>query len=346
MVGLGRHGGLAYESDVMHLTAARRPLARPRDRVSLDERVRAALRLGLVATLAVAAYAAIRATGGTPNALAHLGYIPIVLAAYLFGWRASLPTAILVTLLIGPFGELTGMRTDGPQAWAARGVAFIGIGLLLGILFDRMRSAVAEAEANARLVRDREREAIVAFARGAEAKDEDTGHHVVRVQDGSLLLARSVGLDPEDADRIGWSAMLHDVGKLHVPDRILLKPGPLDAGEWAIMRQHPVWGERILGDGAGFETARRIARWHHENFDGSGYPDGLRGEDIPLEARIVRLADAFDAMTSRRVYAEPRTIDDALEEIERWAGRQFDPELARLFIGLMERERSTWPKAA
>jgi putative two-component system response regulator len=132
--------------------------------------------------------------------------------------------------------------------------------------------------------------------------------------------------------------MLHDIGKLHVPDRILLKPGPLDRAEWDVMRLHPVWGAEILAQGAGFEIARRIARSHHENFDGSGYPDGLAGEAIPLEARIVRLADAFDAMTHGRPYQAARPVAWALEEIDRFAGRQFDPELARLFLGLLERD--------
>ena len=102
------------------------------------------------------------------------------------------------------------------------------------------------------------------------------------------------------------------------------------------MRQHPIWGERILGDGAGFDVARRIARWHHENVDGSGYPDGLRSDAIPLEARIVRVADAFDAMTNRRPYSPARTIEEALDELHRWSGRQFDPELVRLFADLLE----------
>lgn len=124
--------------------------------------------------------------------------------------------------------------------------------------------------------------------------------------------------------------MLHDVGKLHIPDRILLKPGPLSDEEWAVMRQHPIYGEVILGDGPGFSTARRVARWHHENFDGSGYPDGLRAERIPLDARIVRIADAFDAMTHDRPYKQAESIEWALAELRRCAGTDFDPELVRL----------------
>lgn len=103
------------------------------------------------------------------------------------------------------------------------------------------------------------------------------------------------------------------------------------------MRNHTVWGEQILGDGEGFELARRVARWHHENVDGSGYPDGLRGGTIPLEARIVRVADAFDAMTNRRPYSEPRSYDEALDELFRWKDRQFDPELVEAMRVLIVR---------
>lgn len=126
--------------------------------------------------------------------------------------------------------------------------------------------------------------------------------------------------------------MLHDVGKLHVPDAILTKPGPLTPDEWATMRMHTVWGAEILQTGAAFEVARKVARWHHENFDGSGYPDGLRGDLIPLEARIVRIGDAFDAMTHRRPYQPARPPEWALDQLARHAGAHFDPELVRLFV--------------
>jgi putative two-component system response regulator len=240
-----------------------------------------------------------------------------------------------VTLLVGPLGAALGMPSDGPQAWLVRGLAFAGLGALIGLLFDRMRTEHAHAVDEAQRVVDQQREAIVAFARGAEAKDEVTGQHIVRVSADSTVLALAAGLDAAHAEQIGWSSMLHDIGKLHIPDQILLKPGPLDADEWALMRMHPVWGEAILGDGRTFEVARRIARWHHEDFDGSGYPDGLRGERIPLEARIVRVTDAFDAMTNDRPYASARSIEEALDELVRYAGRQFDPELAQLYIDIV-----------
>lgn len=286
--------------------------------------------------LALVAHVALRLTGGSPNSLNHLGYAPVVLAGYLFGWRGGLLSAAFVAALLGPLAELTGVPTDGPRAWLIRGVAFVGLGLLVGVLFDRSRVHAERWQATAVRVAERERDGMVALARGAEAKDTDTGEHIRRVQLVSEELALAAGLDRTQAAAIGWAAMLHDVGKLHVPDRILLKPGPLDADEWTIMRQHPIWGEQILADGDGFALARRIARWHHENIDGTGYPDGLAGGSIPLEARIVRITDSFDAMTNRRPYSQPRGVDAALEELERCAGTQFDPELVRLMIALIE----------
>jgi len=187
--------------------------------------------------------------------------------------------------------------------------------------------------------RSAEREAVLILARAAEAKDEHTGEHVARVGDLSAELARSVGMPEDTVDDFGFAAMLHDVGKLHVPDRILLKPGALDEAEWTVMRRHTIWGEQILGGSSAFERARVICRSHHENWDGTGYPDGLRGESIPLPARIVRLVDVFDALLSDRPYKPAWDLERCLEEIGRNAGRQFDPELVPIFLAMIDRTR-------
>ena len=216
---------------------------------------------------------------------------------------------------------------------------FVGIGATAGVLFDQLLRNVDGWRTAALTIAQRERQGMVALARGAEARDTDTGDHIHRVHSLAEALAQAAALSSDEAEAIGWAAMLHDVGKLHIPDRVLLKPGPLNAEEWELMRQHTVFGEAILSVGEGFETARRIARWHHENFDGSGYPDGLRHERIPLEARIVRVADAFDGITSIRPYHQARSIEWALAELQRHAGSQFDPELVALFLDLVESGR-------
>lgn len=182
-------------------------------------------------------------------------------------------------------------------------------------------------------------EAILMLAVAAEAKDQDTGHHVRRIQRYSRLLAEQLGLSGAESESIGYSSILHDVGKIHIPDRILTKPGPLDDDERRQMQQHTLVGERILSRTAFFERARRIARSHHENWDGSGYPDGLAGEAIPLEARIVHVADVYDALTSQRVYKQPWPDQEALASILAERSRMFDPEVADAFATLSREGR-------
>jgi putative nucleotidyltransferase with HDIG domain len=177
-------------------------------------------------------------------------------------------------------------------------------------------------------------DALYMLAVASEAKDEDTGQHVRRIQRLAVALAGELGVPRASAEAMGLAAILHDVGKIHVPDQILKKPGPLTAEERAEMQQHTLTGERILSNKPFFATARSIARSHHENFDGSGYPDGGAGEAISLEARIVRVADVFDALTSRRVYKEAWPVDRAAAEIAARRGVAFDPNVADAFARL------------
>jgi putative nucleotidyltransferase with HDIG domain len=197
-----------------------------------------------------------------------------------------------------------------------------------------------------RTIRAAEKDAVLILARAAEAKDEDTGEHVARVGELTAALAERIGMAKAEVEDVRYAAMLHDVGKLHVPDRILLKPGPLLPDEWELMRQHTVWGAKIMGSSSAFETARAIARWHHEDWDGAGYPDGLRKDAIPLVARIVRLADVFDALRSDRPYKPAWEIERCLEEIQLNAGRQFDPDLVPTFISIVEGQPSESPIVA
>ena len=178
-------------------------------------------------------------------------------------------------------------------------------------------------------------QAIYMLAVASEAKDLDTGAHVRRIERYTLLLARELGLSEDEAERIAYSAILHDVGKIQVPDEILRKPAALTEAEWKTMRQHTIIGEHILSPEPFFDLARSIARSHHENWDGSGYPDGLRAHDIPLAARIVRVADVYDALTNRRPYKPAWTPAQAASEIESKQGRTFDSEVVRAFLSLL-----------
>ncbi len=185
------------------------------------------------------------------------------------------------------------------------------------------------------------RETIFMLAVACEARDADTGAHVRRVQNWVERLALAMGLSESQAMDIGLAAILHDVGKVTIPDRILLKRGRLNADERHEIQQHTLRGEMLLGDKPHFETARQIARHHHENWDGSGYPDGLAREAIPLAARLVRAVDVFDALSHPRPYKDAWTIDAALEALQAGAGKQFDPQVATRLIELIEASRAT-----
>ncbi len=179
---------------------------------------------------------------------------------------------------------------------------------------------------------------IVALCAALEARDRSTEHHVRRVEHHVQKMAEHLGLDEEKIRVIRWGAILHDIGKIGISDNILLKPGPLDATEWEIMKTHPVIGYEMIKNVVFLKSVLPIVLHHHERYDGSGYPSGLKAESIPLEARIFSLADAYDAMTSERPYGKVFNKESALEEIKRCSSTHFDPKIADIFIKIMQEE--------
>jgi HD-GYP domain-containing protein (c-di-GMP phosphodiesterase class II) len=170
-----------------------------------------------------------------------------------------------------------------------------------------------------------------------EADDAYTGSHSRGVVELSLAVADRLGLGGRRRRNVEFAALLHDVGKIHVPNEIINKKGPLDDAEWEIMRRHTIEGERMLKRiGGALAEVGTIVRASHEDFDGSGYPDGLVGERIPIEARIVTCCDAFSAMTTTRSYRKAMSTDAALDELHRCAGTQFDPEVVAVLVELVE----------
>ena len=203
-------------------------------------------------------------------------------------------------------------------------------------LMARVRSVLRLARVTAEVVGAHG--VIAALANAVETKDATTEMHCQRLAGLAHQLGMRAGLEPPQLKGVVFGALLHDIGKIGVSDAILTKTGPLTAQEWHEMRQHPVIGERICEPLASADQFAPIIRSHHERWDGQGYPDRLRGEQIPLGARIVGLVDAYDAMIHDRPYRAARSVDVALDEISRLAGVQFDPELARLFVEIAERE--------
>jgi len=172
---------------------------------------------------------------------------------------------------------------------------------------------------------------VMLLAVAAEARDPYTENHLLRIRGYSEAIASELGLSPEETREIGLASLLHDIGKMRVPDPILTKPGPLTAEEWEIIKQHPIWGEELLSLHPSFESARQIARWHHENWDGTGYPDGLRSEEIPIGATITAVADGFDAMTTQRPYKGAWPPNRAIREIRQNKGRRYSPKVVEAF---------------
>ena len=180
-------------------------------------------------------------------------------------------------------------------------------------------------------VREQASELLLAVVRETEPDLDEHNGDVGRL---ARRLGEALGLADDELDVVVRGAQLHDVGKVAVPDEILHKPAPLTDDEWQLMRQHTIIGERILLASPGMASVARLVRASHERWDGGGYPDGLRGEEIPLGARIVSVCDAFDAIVSDRPYAKGRPVSEALAELERCAGGQFDPAVVTAFCGL------------
>ncbi len=197
------------------------------------------------------------------------------------------------------------------------------------ILKEKVRERTSELEKT-------QIEVVERLGLAAEYRDEETGNHVKRLGEYCRLLGRAAGLSSDECEILALSSTLHDVGKIGIPDSILLKPGKLNAEEWEIMKTHATIGAKLLSGSTSkfLQTAESIALTHHEKWDGSGYPLGVKGERIPLEGRITCICDGFDALVSRRHYKDAWPIDKAIEEIKNNAGIQYDPNLVRHFIEL------------
>jgi putative nucleotidyltransferase with HDIG domain len=198
-------------------------------------------------------------------------------------------------------------------------------------LEELVEQRTAELDRALNSLEDAYRSTLKALTSALETRDSETHGHSERVVTYSLRLGREYGLTSEKLKALEFGSLLHDIGKIGVPDSILRKPGKLTEEEWVKMREHPVHGQQILRGIEFLEGAAKVVAQHHEKWDGSGYPLGLREEDVDVCARIFAVADAFDAITSDRVYRRGKSYQEAAQELDDWAGRQFDPKVVEAF---------------
>lgn len=203
-----------------------------------------------------------------------------------------------------------------------------------------VRGDLLESEVKARTheISETQLEIVRRLGRAGEYRDNETGAHVIRMSKVAEILARGMGLDERTCERILHASPMHDVGKIAIPDAILLKPGPLDEEEWKVMQSHAAAGADILGNHHSelMQIAAELARSHHEKWDGTGYPSGLAGEDIPLVARIAAVSDVFDALTSSRPYKGAWPVEKAVAFIREQAGAHFDPRVVDVFLNNLD----------
>ncbi|AWN38160.1 HD domain-containing phosphohydrolase [Methylobacterium radiodurans] len=257
----------------------------------------------------------------------HYAQVPVVMIT------SDVCDAVRLAAVEAGATDFLAKRTTGVEL-RARLRNFVRLAAAVRRLAEQAALLDGAAEAAMRHMHEREEEIIFRLSLAVEYRDNDTGDHTWRVARYSELMAEALGLPPDACRRLYLAAPLHDVGKVAVPDGVLLKRGKLDPEEFALIQTHAEIGRRILGDSESelIQLAAEIAGAHHEKWDGSGYPRGLAGQAIPLAARIVAVADVFDALTSERPYKKAVPFEDALDLIQAESGRHFDPACVAAFV--------------
>lgn len=258
--------------------------------------------------------------------LRKLYILPVVMAAIWFDLRGALLAASAVAVLYVPHivFQWGADRAENVNQ-AGELVTIIIVAILSGIFVTKEKAVLRRLKSTYENV-------VAALVRALNMREHGTGEHSSRVCGYTLRLASEMGLPEETQAHYALGALLHDIGKIGVPDAILLKAGPLSEEEWATMRQHPELGRRILASLPDLEQAQEIVCFHHERFDGSGYPHRLGGKQIPLGARIFAVVDVLDALTSPRPYRQPGTFEEARTQIEKGSGSEFDPDIIAAFL--------------
>ncbi|MFW6075218.1 MAG: HD-GYP domain-containing protein [Chloroflexota bacterium] len=292
-----------------------------------DARLRVAL---LAAGIGLATFLTY-VTGGTRTAMPQIFYVVIFVGGFWFGPRGGLLAGLISGLAVGPLmpinvDEATRQATAN---WVLRLGIFTSVGYITGWLVAGLRRRVDDLSTLSA-------QSIRSFVRTIDFKSTYTAQHSEKVAEYAVQIARAMDLPNADVERIYWAGLLHDVGKIRIPRTVLDKPARLDVREMAMIRHHPLYSLEILKGIDEFERFLPAIRSHHERWDGQGYPDGIAGEDIPFDGRVLAVADAFDAMTSNRPYRTALTAEEACDELRRNAGTQFDPNIVDAFLARRE----------
>jgi putative nucleotidyltransferase with HDIG domain len=275
-----------------------------------------------------------------PAAMPRAGN-PLKVALAIVAGLSAIAIAVLLgalySLTIGSGKSLDGLVRDVQITTAAimtaeAAVLWLVLKRAYGRNSDQMAAQARALEAALSESESAYDSTLRALSMALDVRDRETEGHAQRVARYMDLMARELRSPKLDVRTLRRGALLHDVGKIGIPDEILRKTGELDGAQWRIMKRHPAYGARILAGIPYLSGAAEIVHHHHERFDGSGYPEGLAGEDIPLGARVFALADALDAMTSDRPYRRAMSLEDAITEIERCSGKQFDPAIVSAFL--------------
>jgi ribonuclease P protein subunit RPR2 len=252
--------------------------------------------------------------------------------------RVGLKSAIVAPMIWR--GNLLGAISVGSKrdaAFGPRDAQFLSAIATQVTAIVRTAALVDDLQAASNRLEQAHTGTVMMLAAAAEAHDSTTGRHLHRVRTIAELLAMELGHREDAAKEIGLAAVLHDIGKIRVPDYVLGSTASLSDAEWSLMKDHTIWGGEFLLERGGFELAAQVARSHHERWDGSGYPDGLAGEEISVAAAITAVADSLDAIISDRPYRAGRPLADAIGEVRAWSGRQFNPAIVDALERLYER---------
>ena len=285
-----------------------------------------------VATLALVAatWAAVEVSGGRDPEWADLVFLPAVVAGLYFGVPGGVVAGTLGAIALAPF------TMPGHDLGTTRWLVDSGIAVCLGGVTGGRAFVIDDARARSRALTTQllttYRRTLHLIAEAIELRDPLTAGHSRRVAHNARTLGAAIGIDAPGLASLYWAGLLHDVGKVAVPEAVLQKPGELSDDEWGLVRRHPGLGAAlVLKASTDFAGLAEAVGAHHECWDGSGYPDGIAGEDIPLTARILSVVDVFEALTSARPYRQPLEAEEAMSWVSRHAGTQFDPAIVSVF---------------